>query len=481
MGEAKDSVFRPEFNGAVSVEEAAESLTEDAGALMLREVADKLGVRGLLGNLLDHRVQHLVTHPLEELVLTRVLLMAQGWVDQDDADALRDDAALRMAVSSRRGDRPVQPARTALEPEGLPSQPTHSRTQAMLASEHNRRELSRILLETARHRMRAVHGRRRRMVLDVDSLFVAVYGHQEGVAYNGHYRDSGYHPLAAFTDTGDMVGVMLREGNVHTAKDVRRFLLPIISALLEDCDDLWVRMDAGYSDGKLMAWLQQRGVRFVTRLRVNPKLRRQVEAWSERTAKKWAAEPIADGEPREATREFWYRSPGWTRVIRVVCVMVERGLQRSGLFHHQFFLATNVARPLATSRQLLDCYRQRGTAEAHIGEFIGVVAPTMSSVQRIRQGAPHRKRKVGMAENEVCLLLAAIAYELMHAVRCILARVTDEGWSLRRVRERFLKGACTIVRHARQVVYRIAPTKTALWRLVAKALRQPMTTAEVAA
>ena len=100
MGEAKDSVSRPEFNRAVSVEEAAESLTEDAGALMLREVADKLGVRGLFGSLLDHRVQHLVTHPLEQLVLTRVLLMAQGWVDQDDADTLRDDAALRTSTRS---------------------------------------------------------------------------------------------------------------------------------------------------------------------------------------------------------------------------------------------------------------------------------------------------------------------------------------------------------------------------------------------
>jgi len=86
-----------------------------------------------------------------------------------------------------------------------------------------------------------------------------------------------------------------------------------------------------------------------------------------------------------------------------------------------------------------------------------------------------------MAENEVCLLLAAIAYQLMHAVRCILALVTGKGWSPRRVRECFLEGACTIVRPARQVVYRIAPSKTALWRLVAEALRQPMATVEVAA
>lgn len=47
------------------------------------------------------------------------------------------------------------------------------------------------------------------------------------------------------TDTGDVVGVMLQPGKVHTAKDVRRFLTPIIMALQEDCDEVFVRIDAG--------------------------------------------------------------------------------------------------------------------------------------------------------------------------------------------------------------------------------------------
>ena len=54
MGEATNGAFRPEFNGAVAVEEAAESLTGHPGALMLREIADKLGVRWLFECPLDH-------------------------------------------------------------------------------------------------------------------------------------------------------------------------------------------------------------------------------------------------------------------------------------------------------------------------------------------------------------------------------------------------------------------------------------------
>ena len=249
MGEQQSTLFRPVFNRAIRVEESATPLTEDAGALLLREVADSLGLGGVVGNLVDHRVQDRITHPLYELFLSRVLLMAQGWRDQDDADTLRDDPAFRLAVSQRRGDRALRPAENALEPGGLASQPTQSRLTAMLGSAHNRRQLEQGLLTIGRERMRRQHGRRRRIILDVDSFPHETHGQQDGAAYNGHYRLEGYHPLVAITDTGDIVGVMLRPGNVHTAKDVRSFLTPIIMALQEDCDELLVRIDAGYADG----------------------------------------------------------------------------------------------------------------------------------------------------------------------------------------------------------------------------------------
>lgn len=481
MGEQQSTLFRPIFNGSIRVEASTAPLTEDAGALPLREIADSLGLGAVVAGLVDHRVQDRITHPLYELVLSRVLLMAQGWRDQDDADVLRDDPAFRMAVSGRGGDRALRPAEQAREPDGLASQPTQSRLTAMLGSAHNRRALSRGLLAIGRERMRRQHGRRRRLVLDVDSFPHATHGRQEGAAYNGHYRMEGYHPLIAVTDTGDIVGVMLRPGNVHTAKDVRRFLTPIILALLEDCDELLVRIDAGYADGKLFAWLAKQGVRFVTRLRNNPALHRTIEGWEARTLADWKANPTGDGAPRHATREFWHRVKTWTSVVRVVAVVVERDVGRGELLHHTFYLATNLARPQATSEAILQTYRQRGTAEAHIGEFKRVIAPLLSSVQRHRNGAPHRKRKVGMAENEVTLLLAAFAYQLVHALRCLLEEAAGDGLSLDRVRERVLKVATSVVRHARAVHFRVASTKAELWRLLAGALPQFLASAEVPA
>jgi hypothetical protein len=127
------SLFQPEFNGSIRVEARAERLTADAGVVLLREVVERLGLISWLAERLeDSRRPDLITHPLPELLNTSLLLLAQGWRDQDDADVLRDDAVFRLAVSSRRGISPLEtrPAEDRKRnhnpevPDGLASQPT---------------------------------------------------------------------------------------------------------------------------------------------------------------------------------------------------------------------------------------------------------------------------------------------------------------------------------------------------------------------
>ena len=43
--------------------------------------------------------------------------------------------------------------------------------------------------------------------------------------------------------------------------------------------------------------------------------------------------------------------------------------------------------------------------------------------------------------NEVRLLVACLAYQIMHIARRILAKATGTGWSLRRLRERVLRAS----------------------------------------
>jgi hypothetical protein len=65
-----------------------------------------------------------------------------------------------------------------------------------------------------------------RVVLDMDSTEIPVYGEQEQSAYNGHFESTCYHPLLLFNGEGDCLGAKLRPGNVHSAENWEELLLP---------------------------------------------------------------------------------------------------------------------------------------------------------------------------------------------------------------------------------------------------------------
>jgi len=67
-----------------------------------------------------------------------------------------------------------------------------------------------------------------RVVLDMDSTEIPVYGQQENSAYNGHFESTCYHPLLLFNREGDCLAAKLRPGNVHSADDWEELLLPEI-------------------------------------------------------------------------------------------------------------------------------------------------------------------------------------------------------------------------------------------------------------
>ena len=193
MGETP-STFHPGFNAGVVIEARVERLTSDAGAVITREVMERSGIiEWLTERLHDPRQPHLVTYPLADLLRTMLLLFAQGWRDQDDADALRLDPALRLAAAGARGTTPLA------EGAHLASQPTLSRLLDILTLEPNRPVLREAVGELAARRLRAERGahKLRYLTIDVDGLPVEVHGEQPGSAWNGHYHQRMYHPIIA--------------------------------------------------------------------------------------------------------------------------------------------------------------------------------------------------------------------------------------------------------------------------------------------
>jgi hypothetical protein len=74
-------------------------LTSDAGVLVLAEIERRLGIAERLARCIaDPRSPERVLHTVAEIIRFRVLLIAAGYPDANDCDALRADPAFKMAL-----------------------------------------------------------------------------------------------------------------------------------------------------------------------------------------------------------------------------------------------------------------------------------------------------------------------------------------------------------------------------------------------
>jgi hypothetical protein len=341
------------------------------------------------------------------------------------------------------------------QPDGLASQPTLSRTVRMLSTQPNQQVLRQGLLMMAGKRIRKERGghRVRYLTLDVDSLPIKVEGHQPGTQYNGHYHARIYHPLvASVAETGDILDARLRAGNAHTAQGSLDFILELVDQVEQQlCQVASVRMDAGFPSEPLLSGLETRSIPYVARVKNNPVL--------DRMAAPYLFQPAASSTADSQDTWFYemsYQAESWSRPRRVVLVTQKRDDE---LLLHHFWLITDLAPEQMPADALLALYRDRGTAEGHMGELMNVLAPALSSSPRpkshYRQQTPTLRTPSGdsFAQNEVLLLLNLLAYQTLHTLRLCMERASGVGWSIKRLRERVLRVAAHILVHARSVVF----------------------------
>jgi len=179
-------------------------LTADGGLPWLAEAA--LGLCAAFAAAIPEWRRGPGHHPLPTLIRQRVLQIACGYADQDDADALRRDPLLKW-VCGRRPERGAD----------LASQPTFSRLGNAVDGRTCARLADVLFALYLRERERA--GRPRRIVLDLDGTDDPTYGAQEGTAYHGHFRQHMYFPLLIFDgDTGQLIAAALHHGNAHAGR-----------------------------------------------------------------------------------------------------------------------------------------------------------------------------------------------------------------------------------------------------------------------
>ena len=154
-----------------------EHASSDGGAVLLKAAERVYGlVKAFARCLTDKRAPGKIRHTLADLIGQRVFGIACGHADGNDAGHLADDPIHKLLL----GRDPVSGA-------PLASQPTISRFEngaSRTALYRMGRELAACVIE--RHRRR-LHGRARRVTIDLDPTDDLTHGAQQLTFFNGHY------------------------------------------------------------------------------------------------------------------------------------------------------------------------------------------------------------------------------------------------------------------------------------------------------
>src|ERR1017187_7067476 len=399
MGEKQNGPFQLSFNASLKVDFQGSRVTSDGGLIRVRELDERLGLGELIAeHLSDSRRGKNTQLPLADLFRQSVYSRVAGYEDVNDAERLSQDPAFRLIGSEKVWDRGA----------ALTSRLQTFETE-MLAEEDNFAGLARINRELI-GKVEAFDSAQR-VVLDMDSTEIPVYGEQENSAYNGHFESTCYHPLLLFNREGDCLGTKLRPGNVHSAEDWEELLLPEIERQQKLGKEVVFRADAAFAKPEIHEALEEPGVKYAIRIPANDSLERDIAELLTRPVGRPSYRPVV------WYKSFLYQAASWKTARRVVA-KVE--FHFGELFPRVGFIVTNLETP---SRAVVRFYNKRGTAEQWIKEGKQAVKMTRLSCHRFRS-------------NQVRLGLSLLAYNLGNLWRRLALPKRIENWSLTSLQQR---------------------------------------------
>lgn len=320
-------------------------LSSDGGVLALREIETRLGIANRLAACVtDPRAPERVIHSMADILRFRMLMIAAGYEDANDAASLRHDPAFKLAL----GRLPDAAA--------LCSQPTISRLENLPRS----RELLRMGQAMVGLYCDSFRQVPRRITLDIDDTFDAVHGGQQLRLFNAYYDEYGFQPIVVFDGEGRPVAALLRPARRPTGREVRGFLRRLVRAIRGHWPrvDILLRADSHYCAPEVLDFCRAERLGFILGVATTRTLRRRIETLEHSTAARQAAGLSTDKLRRY--KEFHDGAASWSRVERIIA-RVEASAQGTDTR----FVVTNLTG--STARTLYeDLYCRRGQAENHI-------------------------------------------------------------------------------------------------------------------
>jgi hypothetical protein len=366
----------------------AACMSSDGGLLALREIEQRLAIASRLAACIrDPRDPSRVIHGLEEIIRMRMLMIAAGYEDGNDADRLRRDPMFKLAMGRLPDD------------ADLCSQPTISRLENLPDARALLR-MGRAMVERYCQSFRQVP---RRIVLDVDDTFDAVHGGQQLRLFNAHHDEYGFQPIVVFDGDGRMIAAVLRPASRPSGKQIVRWLHRLISAIRSHWPrvQIMLRADSHYCTPEVLRFCRARGLDYTLGVAPTSTLRKHVLGLEESTAARAAT--MTDGTKLRRFKEFHDAAASWDRVERIVA-RVEAGPQGTDTR----FIITSLSGPSGRT-VYQDIYCARGQAENHIKAWKTHLAADRTSCCRA-------------SANQFRLFLHVGAYWLMWSLRTLMPR-----------------------------------------------------------
>jgi len=363
-------------------------LTSDGGVLLLAQIERRLGLADRLARCIeDPRDPSAVQHSIAEMIRYRALLIAAGYPDGNDCDALRADPAFKMAV----GRLPASGA-------DLCSQPTMSRLENLPGPAALMRMMA-AMIELFCDSFEQVPAR---IVLDIDDTEDEVHGGQQLALFNAHYDSRCFLPIHIYeASSGKPVAIFLRPGKTPDGVEVARVLRHVIGRIRARWPrvEILVRGDSHYGRIEAMTWCERKGIGYIFGLAGNKVLLRKIADLAEDVAVR-----RVEGEAEKVRRhgEIDYAAKSWPGKQdgnpRRVIARVEASRQGSDTR----FIITNLAG--APEHLYEDIYCARGQAE------------NLIKAHKLHLGSDRTSCSKASA-NQFRLLVHTAAYWLMHSLR----------------------------------------------------------------
>ena len=335
------NTLSPECNRKIKINFNGGDLSSDAGLLLIKEFAAKIGFLKLIKNKFKTNDKSVRFHKDNENLMQMIFQIISAYFQDDCADELTSD-----------------PIFTAiLEKDSLASQPTLSRffnrmdEDTLIQFDDIDRSLRDIIYSIKRPE---------HVLLDVDSTLFETYGHQEGEGFNFHYRAHGYHPLLCYDGlTGDLIKSELRDGTQYCGNDADKFMESILGEYLARNIPVYLRGDSGFASPKLYKTCESNGCSYAIRLKQNAILLALASNKDEELYRATNDDQISYAV---TYGEFMYQANSWEYPRRVV-FKIEKPYGQ--LTHLYTFIVTNMD---MEPYQIIQFYCGRGRMENFIKE-----------------------------------------------------------------------------------------------------------------